>query len=501
MRILLGVVLAAFATIAFAQTETWEGEFQTPLRPTFVLIELYGTTGALKVLGRTIPITSVTRTDARLRVASDNTSIDGAVSGEQWTGTLTSGKETFPIALTRVPVLAAPKDRVESWSQDLDALVQRFLHYDRSFSSGERARFIEDIDALRGELPKLDDAQVMMRMASAVALARNAHTRLYLLRNRTELRRLPIRLWWFRDGLYIVRTTPAYKQLLGCRVDAFNGTIARQARDVVSAGFAGNPSWKDYRSVYSLTSPETLHGFGITPDVEHVDIDVSQCAVTRARIEPLPLLKKSKATEAWWDLSPVHKDADHEWVHVLKDAPLYLRDPNHNYWYAYLPESGIFYLQYNRASVDEPEKAFAERALAEFDAHEVKGLVVDLRFNTGGDNSVLADFMRQLQEKSAKVPRWVITGRATFSAGIAHLAAWKIPNVTFVGEPAGDGTAFWSEGGNIILPNSHLYAHFANGEQRYDVPTIAPDIPVAQTSEEYVKGKDAAMEAILRPHS
>ena len=35
------------------------------------------------------------------------------------------------------------------------------------------------------------------------ALGGNAHTRLYLVRNRTEVRRLPLRVWHFRDGFRV----------------------------------------------------------------------------------------------------------------------------------------------------------------------------------------------------------------------------------------------------------------------------------------------------------
>ena len=71
---------------------------------------------------------------------------------------------------------------------------------------------------LRNSQPReLSDAEILMRMAAVVALSGNPHTRLYLLRNRTELRRLPVRLWWFNDGLYVVRARTDHRDLLGCR--------------------------------------------------------------------------------------------------------------------------------------------------------------------------------------------------------------------------------------------------------------------------------------------
>src|SRR5688500_19696093 len=45
-------------------------------------------------------------------------------------------------------------------------------------------------------LPQASDQAVMVALARVMAISGNAHTRLYLVRNRTGVRRLPIRTWW-----------------------------------------------------------------------------------------------------------------------------------------------------------------------------------------------------------------------------------------------------------------------------------------------------------------
>lgn len=140
----------------------------------------------------------------------------------------------------RILQLSTPRNRDEASLQDLDALDTRLLRFDRSFGTKERARFLDQIGELRRAISDLHDSEIMMGMAAAVALSGNAHSRLYLLRNRTELRRLPARLWWFEDGLRVVRATQAYADLLGCRVDSIEAIPADQVRQMVSAGFAGN---------------------------------------------------------------------------------------------------------------------------------------------------------------------------------------------------------------------------------------------------------------------
>ena len=503
----------------------WEGEAETDRWPLFLLLKMEsgeaGPGGRLFVLGQEAKLDRVEVKGDEMTVTVGTgpkaLTLSGRLEGDTFAGRLQQAPADFPFRLRRIPVYPKPANRIEAWQQDLDTLATRFINVDRSFSPAERALFLETIAGIRKDLPQLNDAQITARMAAAVALADNAHTRLYLLRNRQELRRLPIRLWWFKDGLFVVRTTAEHKQLLGCRVDDINGWSSRQARDLVAPLFAGTPAWKDYKTVYSLTSPETLHGVGITPDLDNVEFGLSGCAAAgRRRLAPLPLVKSREAVEAWWDLSPSFPAPGGGWPQVLDPIasrlPLYRRS-NDDYRFEYLPETGVLYFQFNRAQQAAGEKIadLGERLLAEIEKQKPKAFVLDLRFNTGGNLSLAADLMEKLVERTEGIPRFVITGRATFSAGMSAAAPWRIPGVTFVGEPVGDVLEFWAEGGNIELPNSGYDAHFANGFHSYSpapcpsgtpchdaqVESLDPHVPVTASFADYRAGRDPAMEAIL----
>jgi hypothetical protein len=507
-------------------TGQWEGEAETERWPLFLHLEIDGAgpgAGRLKVLGQDITIDLVEAAELSLSIrigeGTDAILLTGAFDNEVFEGRLLQGDTSYPFRLRKVPRYPEPSDRTQAWGQDIDALLTRFLPADRSFTPAERAKFAEALDDTRNNLANLNDTQVTTRIAAAIALANNAHTRLYLLRNRTEMRRLPVRLWWFEDGLYVLRSTAEYQNLLGCRIDAIEGVSARHARDRVGHLFAGNPSWRDYKSVYALTSPETLHGVGISPGVGPVKFSVSGCAASgSAIVAPLPLDKSDKPVEAWWDLSPSFNVAEPGWRHVLEAGrvplPLYLRNMD-NYRFEYLPEKRLLYFQYNR-SQDMPGTdtvAFGRQLIAELAHRKPAVFVLDLRFNTGGNLHLADELMKDLIERTKGMRRYVITGRATFSAGIANAVTWReAGNVTFVGEPVGDELEMWAEGGNIILPNSGLYAHFANGLHSYspgpcprsitcldrNVEELGPDIPVHMNWSDYQSGRDPALEQIIR---
>lgn len=500
----------------------WEGEAETDLWPLFLNVELGGPSGdRLRLLGRTVKLARTAAADGTVTLTAVGDAnpiiLSGRFSGGEFVGRLRQSPADYPFRLRAVKTLPKPASRIEAWQQDLDTLDTRFLAADRSFSPAERAMFLEATAAIRRDLPRLDDAQVTARMAAAVALANNGHTRLYLLRNRQELRRLPIRLWWFSDGLHVVRADAQHAPLLGCRVDAIGGWTARHARDMAAPLFAGTPGWKDYKTVYSLTSPETLHGVGISPGVDAAEFTLSNCAAAgRHRLVPLPLVRSREPVEAWWDLSPLFQAPGGGWRHVLDDLggrlPPYLQSQA-NYRFDYLPGSGIFYFQYNRSeqSREESTAAFGERLLAELAARKPRAFVLDLRFNTGGNLNYAEQLMKQLVERTAGLPRFVITGRATFSAGISAAVPWRRPGVTFVGEPIGDLLEYWSEGGNIALPNSGYDAHFANGMHKHTpgpcpegvrcrlapVEGLDPHLPATASFADYKSGRDPALEAVI----
>jgi hypothetical protein len=506
----------------------WEGEMRSNGAPRYLALTLMpgapDSTSTVRCCGGRFAASEVRifGDSVRMRIGGgpDATTITAELRDGRLAGHLVDGRDSLPFLLRHIPDYPPARGRQEGWAQDLEALSTRFLDLDHSFSPGERALFLERLADTRDHLAELSDDQVIVRMASAVALAHNAHTRLYLLRNRTELRRMPIRLWWFSDGLYVIRASPEHRDLLGCRIETIGGTAARLARDRVAPLFAGTPSWTDYLSVYSLTSPEALHGLGIIPSAETVTYGISHCPSTarsRITLRPLPLARSSDSYEAWWDLTPRHPGIDSTWAHVLGSGgrlPLYLQNPLRNYWFEYLPSQRVLYFQYNRSDNEAVETTaqFGERLLAALERDHPATFVLDVRFNTGGNLELAAGLMKQLQERTRGMTRFVITGRSTFSAGITAVASWRqAGSVTIVGEPVGDDLEFWAEGGNMRLPSSGFDAHFANQAHSYSpapCPTpdrcydlssssIDPDLPASASWSDYMLRRDPAMAAVL----
>ena len=425
------------------------------------------------------------------------------------------------------PDFPEPQSRDEAWRQDIAYLRDEFLDVDRSFTPETSKEFLEILYDLDERVPSLSDNQIVIEITRAVARSKNGHTRTYLMRNGNYLRRWPVRFYWFSNGLYVVRATPEFSQTLGTRVVAIDGTFPEDLMSSIRDLVPGSDWWVIYKSSYFLNSPEFLNGLGVVSNVESVPITFESPDGTRftSDLQPLPLDQREGPYEAWRDLSPFSTgNADgREWLHVLsgREVTLYLRSPDAACSYEYLPDVSLLYIQINRNESDETcsQSDFAREMARLAETTSPKVLVFDVRFDTGGNYQETADIAKGLPTWFGSAERiYIVTGPATFSAGIATAARLKYfsgERAVVVGEPAGDALKEWSEGPTFTLPNSKLqikaataFHDFAEarfelgktffGDLFYSVPAgdIDVDLPVTVSFEDYLSVRDPVLEAI-----
>jgi len=413
--------------------------------------------------------------------------------------------------------------RHQQWREDLQYLKERFPAYDKTLTpfsflnpadSNKRylaahknvvEDFIAGIDSLQRHTERLSDEAIMIGMCRLIALSPNAHTRLYLFRVRTVLNNLPIGIGWFEDDVYITAAPPAYKGLPGARIRAINGVEIDSVKKRVDELISGNASWKRYMSLYFLRSPQVMKGLGLSNSGDTMQLTLllpngKESTVTlKADFVP-----QTRPQEIWKDLSPVTVKRD-SLQHVLAKTalPLYLSQTHTHYWYTHLEQEGLLYLQFNRTenSPSNTFSSFIDSLVARMKDQPYRKFVLDLRFNTGGNNDIAAKGLHQLAAHVKDKAVYIFTGPATFSAGITTASLVKqLTGAKVVGEPVGDGLIYLSEGGNVILPHSKLYAHYANGIH-VSYPSkgfsLQPDQAVAIRFADYLKGQDPLLQYVL----
>ena len=155
---------------------------------------------------------------------------------------------------------------------------------------------------------------------------------------------------------------------------------------------------------------------------------------------------------------------------------------------------------------DETLAEFAERLFAFVVENPVERLVYDLRWNRGGNSTLMRPLVIGIikaEEIDQRGRFFTIIGRQTFSAAQSLVNELeKYTNVLFVGEPTASRVNFYADNHKIILPHSGLkvrasyvlmqHMHFRD-DRRWTAPHLAVDL----SSEDYRRNRDPAMEVIL----
>jgi len=177
------------------------------------------------------------------------------------------------------------------------------------------------------------------------------------------------------------------------------------------------------------------------------------------------------------------------------------------YWYQYLPDEQILYVQYNlcRESETQTFADFADEVMSVFQTQTVSKFVFDMRNNPRGSSSIAQPLIQDLAQHPAinqEGHLFVVVGRRTFSSAI--LNSVELMNDTqaiLVGEPTGGKPNHYGEVKDFTLPHSGLTVTYSTKYFEHitgdDPESLVPDILVELSSEQYFAAQDPVLERIV----
>jgi len=395
--------------------------------------------------------------------------------------------------------------RIEGWRTDLRTLrheIGRRVPFPHLVDAGFQAA-ADDLDQA---IADLDDARIVVGMWALLRRLGDGHARIDTDEAFPDWSRtLPVWFYLFAEGLFIPQVQPRHRELLGARVLAVDGRGVPEVIDALDPVLTRDNAYGPTASLpVWLRRPVFLHAVGVAGDPDTVTLTVALPDGTRRDVtlaaEPGPPPRR------WPHECP--PDSLRLTAGTGQPVPAYLREVDNPYWFEHVPAGNLVYFQFNSIGdkPDEPLDRFYQRLFRTVDQRDAAALVVDLRWN-GGGNTFLAQPLVHHVIARERINRrgalFVIVGRSTFSAAQNTATMFdRHTNAVFVGEPTGSSPNFVGETVPFRLPYSGLRANVSDLYWQTSWPfdrrtAIAPDIYTPPTFAAFAAHRDPAMEAIL----
>jgi hypothetical protein len=391
-------------------------------------------------------------------------------------------------------------ERVARWHQDLQALSAGMKASGIRIAGGIATRgqkdfailypgFDKEIGSIEADVPKLPDAEILLRVMRLMASAHVAHNVVETPPVMGFLNRLPVDFHWFADGLAVSAATPEFGAALGARVLSIGGLKPEQFLTSVEPYIS-----YENNAELRLGAAALMNARGV---LTHFQLPGGEGRV---------LLELEKQGGEVIKLSAPFVLARTEKIGIAEKiplpVPLYRSHPGVVYWHEFLPDSGTLFIQYNRCDNDRkmPFAEFAKKVLAGADAQAVKRVVIDLRWNGDGNSRVISPLVSGLaSRRKALGPVFVLIGPSTFSSAVDNaVELQRVLAAKLVGEDSGGMPSGYGEVAKLALPNSKLVIRYTTkGSGSGGAKTLTPDISAPFKLDDFVAGRDPGLDAAV----
>ncbi len=404
---------------------------------------------------------------------------------------------------------AQPSLSKKEWIEDLSVLENAVYtkHID-PFWKNSKTKYEELFASVRNKINTTDEALlkpevVMTGFAQILALTGDGHSGVST-KSRGDLFGLfSYNVSWFPEGLFITRADENNKNVLGGRILKIDDTPIDEAKKLVNTVSTSyhEQGFKRFSPRY-FESPAVLYGLGIAKSPQQVTLTLQgeNGTISTATFQR-QTLKENEKTK-FISLTDI----------ATYTLPLYRQNIRKYYWFEYLPEKKILYLDYliPQNSKEESMEAFVKRVAETVSKEDIEKFVVDIRLNPGGDQFTawpLLAYIFSNPKINQPGKLFVITGHSTFSAATAFLEALDTKtNCIIVGTPPSDSPVYPAEDKTTVLPNCKMEVRLSDEMWNYSLDDdsrniIEPDVTVVTTFKDYMQGKDPVMEAIANYNS
>jgi len=393
------------------------------------------------------------------------------------------------------------------WIEDLDFLVHRIdsIHPD-PYLYISKELFYKQVSALKLKIPSYSDNEIIAELLHIVTAIKDGHTRLH--GNNLTKKWYPVRIEEFPDGYFITACADVFKDAIGLKVIEVNDRKVEDVFDLIgNVTPHDNEFSRKYFSPLFFMMNSVLSGLHIADSSGVLTLLARNYDDQEITIHIHPIEYKSEEDLAWfWREYGVPGELYSNIIAKNDSLPLYLKNYDKPFWFEYLKEYKSVYFAFNECLGENDFENFNKYLWQFIDSVKAECLIIDLRNNFGGSNSILQPLVHEIirhDEINKNGNLFVLTGRKTFSAAI-HCAAWIEYHChpIFIGEPTGAGPNHFADPDFSLLPNSGIVLmvsrYFWQNTWPWDNRTsIEPSVCVSLSSNDYFNYRDPVMDKVL----
>lgn len=363
--------------------------------------------------------------------------------------------------------------------------------------------FKKDLEVLKNSVANLSELEFVLQLQVLITKLGDSHTGIAYPKYLDKKKSYPLKLYWLKDGFYVIATHREYENLLGSKLSAINGIsineILKRFEQII---VKDNDAILKHRVPNILPSKEILDFLEITNTVSNLfefdngdEIIKIQLKTSTEFNNPRDYVKIEPAT-----------------------IPLSLQNQREMFWFKYLENKNTLYAQYNKCWSKELEqkygseeranklpsfKTFSDSLVNNIKAHSPTKLIFDIRFNPGGSSQQGTELVKELSSiteinQDGKI--FVIIGRRTFSSAVINAMNFKQETkAVLIGESTSGAPNHFGEVKKMILPGTKIAVSYSTKYFKYtedEGSTIIPDVIVDVTIEDFINGVDTILEYI-----
>lgn len=359
----------------------------------------------------------------------------------------------------------------KKWIEDIDYLKGELKEkHVNLFAYTDEDSFNEKVESLKKIINQLDYEEMKVEISRIVASLKEAHTALTFVAKKF----IPLKFYYFHDGVYIIDTSKEYENMLFKKVVAIEDVSIEQVLvDLSQVISFENEYFFKAQSMKYMQVAEVLYGLLIADDMDKIKIILQD-----GRYE-------------------VETCSSNELIYTNKRLPIYAQNPSENLWFSILDNDEL-YVKYNscREYGQETINEKIQRIINLIETSDIEKITVDLRNNLGGDSTLftpLIEYLKSNKKINKKENLKVIIGRETFSSALLNAYSFKNEtNAKIIGEPSGGKPNCYGEILRITLPNSKFVITYSTRFYKLidddKVMALYPDEVILEEIDDYKIG-------------